>query len=188
MESEVTDFPQPDSPTIPTVLPRNIKADTVNRLNRSYIGIEIGMKIIDFEDIVFIVHLGRIFFGRNILAVIFLFKSADNLAVPAGNFTGFFRSKVVYVFNRSFGFNFFASVILYIHFVFIWHDILTSFVVFVFFQWSSLHLRVECIAQTVADEVEAKHRDKDQKTCGNPGKGVVCQNIAVVYGVYDISP
>ena len=50
IESEVTDFPEPDSPTMPTVSPWLGKTDVVHGRERAFRRREFGDKTIDLEQ------------------------------------------------------------------------------------------------------------------------------------------
>ena len=48
----VTDLPQPDSPTMPSVLPLGDgEVDAIDRLDRAIHDVEVGAEIIDLEDV-----------------------------------------------------------------------------------------------------------------------------------------
>ena len=57
------------------------KADAVDRLYGSDIGEEIGVQIIEFHDIVWILHLRHIFLRRNVFALALFFNGRRNFAV-----------------------------------------------------------------------------------------------------------
>ena len=51
IESAVTDFPQPDSPTMPSVLPFSTgKRDAVHRLDDALAGEEVRLQVVDLEQ------------------------------------------------------------------------------------------------------------------------------------------
>ena len=51
MESEVTDLPLPDSPTIASVSPAaDREADAIDRARDRALGVEEGLQVLDFEQ------------------------------------------------------------------------------------------------------------------------------------------
>ena len=51
IELAVTDLPQPDSPTIPSVCPRSsVERDAVDRMHLALAGPENGAKVVDLEQ------------------------------------------------------------------------------------------------------------------------------------------
>ena len=51
IESAVTDLPQPDSPTMPSVAPRlDREADAVDRAHDAFAGEEVRLKVVDLEQ------------------------------------------------------------------------------------------------------------------------------------------
>ena len=107
----------------------NVERNAVYRLNYTLVGEEIGVKIVNLENVVCVLHFGDKF-ALVALSELFLLKCLHNLGVFLGYFANFLACEVMLI-----GFLCFFNVL---------HKL-------------PPHFRVESVAQTVTDKVEAEN-------------------------------